>query len=177
MAPLLRFESSTSPAGTAVSLDAYVERRKEAQKSIENTGELSIYYLCAPSRELALSSTYMEAFKRSGTEVLFMYGQADDFVMKHLQSYKELRIVNAEAEDVELPITPVDAVDEADSSRQADTAEALSTEEAGRLCEWIMEVLSERKVRTPQTRVARPGKLRGEFCGEPAAHRSHRRRR
>ena len=80
MAPLLRFESSTSDAGTAVSLDDYVERCKQEQKSI--------YYLCAPSRELALTSTYMEAFKRSGTEVLFMYGQADDFVMRHLREYR-----------------------------------------------------------------------------------------
>jgi TNF receptor-associated protein 1 len=80
MAPLLRFESSTCDAGAAVSLDDYVERCKEEQKSI--------YYLCAPSRELALNSTYMEAFKRSGTEVLFMYGQADDFVMRHLRQYR-----------------------------------------------------------------------------------------
>lgn len=46
-----------------------------------------IYYLCVPSRELALSSPYYEAFKRHDKEVLFVYNTIDDFVMANLQQY------------------------------------------------------------------------------------------
>jgi HSP90 family molecular chaperone len=40
-----------------------------------------------PSRELALSSPYYEAFKRHDKEVLFVYNTIDDFVMANLQQY------------------------------------------------------------------------------------------
>lgn len=55
IAKLLRYESSGKPAEEAVTLPEYISRMAENQKDI--------YYLAAPSRELAESSPYFEALK------------------------------------------------------------------------------------------------------------------
>lgn len=75
----LRFESSETEAGKLTSLEDYVARMKEGQREI--------YYLCAPSRQLAESSPYYESFKAKGWEVFFMYAALDDFVMTNLGEY------------------------------------------------------------------------------------------
>ncbi len=58
---LLMFESSALPVGTVTTLDEYISRCGPEQKDI--------YYLVAPSRDAALTSPYMEAFKGNGREV------------------------------------------------------------------------------------------------------------
>ena len=55
------------------SLDEYLGRLKAEQSDI--------YYLCAPSRELAMESPYFEMFKKADKEVIFVYSAIDDFVM------------------------------------------------------------------------------------------------
>lgn len=55
IAKLLRYESSSMDAGTTTTLDDYISRLTPEQEEI--------YYLCAPSRELAQASPYYEAFK------------------------------------------------------------------------------------------------------------------
>ncbi len=52
---MLRYESSALAENETTSLDEYVSRAGPEQTEI--------YYLCAPSREMALQSPYYEAFK------------------------------------------------------------------------------------------------------------------
>jgi len=94
IARLLRYQSSLDEEdGTAKeqSLDDYVSRMKIGQKAI--------YYLCAPNRESALQSPYMESFKKNGTEVLFLYQPIDDFVMKNLMNFNGRRLVSIESSE------------------------------------------------------------------------------
>ena len=53
---LLRFETSKSGENIKLGLDDYLKQLKENQKDI--------YYLAAPSRQLALSSPYYESLKK-----------------------------------------------------------------------------------------------------------------
>lgn len=55
MAKLLIYESSAKPAGEKIALPEYISRMEGEQKDI--------YYLAAPSRELAETSPYFEALK------------------------------------------------------------------------------------------------------------------
>lgn len=53
---LLRFETNKSGENNKIGLDEYVKNLKENQKDI--------YYLAAPSRQLALNSPYFESLKK-----------------------------------------------------------------------------------------------------------------
>ena len=68
IAKLLRFESSRAEPGELVSLDDYVGRMASEQGD-------EIYWLLAPTRDSALSSAYMEAFKAKGVEVRALPGR------------------------------------------------------------------------------------------------------
>ena len=57
MAKLLMYDSSAKPVGEKVTLPEYINRMQDTQKDI--------FYLAAPSRELAESSPYFEALKVS----------------------------------------------------------------------------------------------------------------
>lgn len=80
IAKLLRFETNKSGDGVRISLEDYLKNLKENQKEI--------YYLAAPSRQLALNSPYFESLKREGYEVLFLYEPYDELVMMQLISFK-----------------------------------------------------------------------------------------
>lgn len=82
LAPLLRAESSQLPAGTLTSFEEYVARADaRAAKSSGGSDDAAsssassasgkkkhIYYLIAPSRAAAMSSAYMEGFRRKNIE-------------------------------------------------------------------------------------------------------------
>jgi HSP90 family molecular chaperone len=72
--------------GEMVSLDEYVSRCPPEQKDI--------YYLYAPTRELALQSPYMEVFSKNKREVLFIYSPIDDFVMTSKSFASSIGILN-----------------------------------------------------------------------------------
>ena len=55
LAKLLRFESSKEEKGVLVSLDQYIERAPDGQKQV--------YYLSAPSRDMAMESPYFETLQ------------------------------------------------------------------------------------------------------------------
>lgn len=67
IARLLRWESSNLPSGEKTTLDDYVNRM--------TAGERSIYFLSAPSRQLAESSPYLEAVRKKSknTEVRILF--------------------------------------------------------------------------------------------------------
>lgn len=86
---LLRFNSSTmADADALTSLDAYMERAQEGQKTF--------WYIVAPNREAARLNPHMERFRRKGIEVLWLYEPVDEFVMDGLGTYKEWTFKSAE---------------------------------------------------------------------------------
>jgi len=113
IARLLRFQTSLEKDEGAndkvkmQSLDDYVSRMKIGQKAI--------YYLCAPNREMALGSPYMETFKKNGTEVLLLYQPIDEFVMKNLMEFNGRKLLSVESSEAskehddkkELPKSPI----------------------------------------------------------------------
>ncbi|EFO22676.1 heat shock protein 75 [Loa loa] len=85
---LLLFESSNLKAGTLTSLDEYVDRMQKDQNEI--------YYLFAPSRQLAEHSPYYEMFKSANKEVLFAYDAADEVCLLAMQQFRMKSIKSAE---------------------------------------------------------------------------------
>jgi len=129
VAKLLRFESSRKPVGDTVSLADYVRGMSNTQRDI--------YYLAAPTRDMAENSPYMEAMKEKDVEVLFCYEQYDDLTMLQLGQFdkKNLKsIENAVQEDQ----TSSNLVD-------SSNAASLTQPEADALTGWLKDrVLGER---------------------------------
>lgn len=90
IAKLLRFESSTLPAGTKTSLSDYVSRLQNNQRDI--------YYLVAPSRVLAESSPYYEALKKKDVEVLFCFEPYDELNLMMLRQFDKYNLMSVEKE-------------------------------------------------------------------------------
>ncbi|KAF8359103.1 hsp-75 [Pristionchus pacificus] len=88
IARLLQLETSNSRAGTMTSLTDYISRMQEGQKDI--------YYMYAPSRQLAESSPYLEVVKGEGKEVLFLLDPADEVVFLSLGQFKGHNLVSVE---------------------------------------------------------------------------------
>lgn len=88
IAKLLRFESSKLENGQRTSLADYSTRQKEDQRDI--------YYLAAPSRELAQTSPYYESLKKRDVEVLFCYELYDELVLLELKEFGGRALVSVE---------------------------------------------------------------------------------
>jgi len=131
IAPLLRYESSKSEPGTSISLDQYVERMPEDQTSI--------YFINGFDRDSLLKSPYLEVFKERDIEVIYTFDPADDFVMSHLDTFKDKKLVSADTERLDLP----DSKKEKDKESKEQESE-LSTKEAESLKDWIAKVLKDK---------------------------------
>merc|ERR1712127_968333 len=94
LSKLLYFETSKGMAGELVSFDEYVGRMPPEQKDI--------YYLFAPSREMALQSPYMEGFADGSREVIFIHSALDDFVMANLKKFEGRNLVGADKSEAAL---------------------------------------------------------------------------
>lgn len=90
IAQLLQFESSHKPAGERVTLPDYCERMKEGQRDI--------YYLAAPSRQLAEASPYFEAVRARDVEVLFCLEPYDELLLAQLRQFSRKNITSVEKE-------------------------------------------------------------------------------
>jgi TNF receptor-associated protein 1 len=137
IAKLLRFESSMTGEGETVSLEEYVGRMKEGQKAI--------YYQIAPTRKAIEEGPYLDAFKKQGFEVIYLYETIDDYVVNSLGQFegKDLQAVNSS---------------EVDLGDSADQEGALPQEEAEKLTTWLKERLTNRvkEVRTGKRLVNSP---------------------
>lgn len=78
LAKLLRFKSSKSE-GRWVSLDQYVENKKDWQKDI--------YFIAGESEDSVLKSPFLAQAARKDAEVLFLTDPIDEYVMQHLADY------------------------------------------------------------------------------------------
>merc|ERR1719440_1094835 len=127
VAKLLYFDSSKE--GGLTSLDEYVGR--------DASDDEKIYYLHAPTRELALASPYYEQFKKNKRECLFVYNAIDDFVMSNLREHNGRAIVTAEAADF-------GTVEEEEEEVQEKSTNALSTSDSDALKAWLLTTLPDR---------------------------------
>ncbi|KAG8342000.1 putative Histidine kinase DNA gyrase B and HSP90 like ATPase Hsp90 protein [Trypanosoma vivax] len=95
LAKLLRFETTKTDVDYPfVSLDEYRDRMLANQTHI--------YYINAPTREMALESPYYEQYKEHDLEVLICTEPVDDFVMQHLDTYAKHKLQNIEMYDATL---------------------------------------------------------------------------
>ena len=93
---LLRFASThASTPAQNVGVEDYIARMVDEQKDI--------YYLVAESHTNALGSPYLEAFKKRGIEVLVLSDRIDEWLMGHLQEYKDHQFVDVTRDGLELP--------------------------------------------------------------------------
>jgi TNF receptor-associated protein 1 len=133
LAKLLYFETSKSMRGDMISLDEYVANCTPEQQDI--------YYLHAPSRDMALQSPYMELFEKTGRDVILVYSALDDFVMANLEKYEGRNLVSIEKADIDLPKKKED--EESDDSTSAGSA-TLTEQEAIDFCNWYRVTLNDK---------------------------------
>jgi len=145
LSKLLYFETSRGMAGELVSLDEYVSRCPPEQKDI--------YYLFAPSREMALQSPYMELFTSSKREVVFIYSAIDDFVMANLKEFEGRKLVSADKSDVDVPTKEGDKDEDgkADDASSSASNATLSSAEAEEFCAWFRSTLASKVSRCKTT--------------------------
>merc|ERR1712216_464217 len=91
LAKLLRFYTSQSP-DKLVSLEQYVERMKEGQKSI--------YYVAGESQEALEKSPFLEKLLLKGFEVIYYTDPIDEYTMQNLTEFDEFKFSNASKEDM-----------------------------------------------------------------------------
>ncbi|KAL3797534.1 hypothetical protein HJC23_009898 [Cyclotella cryptica] len=147
LSKLLYFETSKGMNGELVSLDEYVSRCPPEQKDI--------YYLYAPSRELALQSPYMEAFSKNKREVLFIYTPIDDFVMTNLKAFEGRNLVNVDSSDIDFGDSKdsdkdKDSETDSDQSTSSTGEYSLTPTQATEFCAWFQSTMSS-KVSTCRT--------------------------
>ncbi len=81
IAGILRFASTTSNGQESVCLDDYLGRMAEGQENI--------WYLTADNLKVARSSPHLEAFQRRNIEVLLLTDRIDEWLVAHLNQYKD----------------------------------------------------------------------------------------
>jgi molecular chaperone HtpG len=91
--PLVLTESTAEAAGPTT-LDEYIERMKPDQDAI--------YYLTGPSRQAALHSPHLEAFKAKGYEVLVFTDPVDEIWVDRVPNYREKPLRSVGRGEIEL---------------------------------------------------------------------------
>ncbi|KAL3937986.1 MAG: hypothetical protein SGBAC_007007 [Bacillariaceae sp.] len=143
LAKLLRFETNKNTTKELISFDEYISNLRPEQNDI--------YYLCAPTREAAALSPYLEAFEKANLEVIFIYTAIDDFVMANLDKYEGRNLVSVEKGDIDLSQFQSDEdkkkkEEEDESSDEGGSDDKLSATEAMDLCLWLKGSLGDSKV-------------------------------
>lgn len=135
IAHLLRFESSKMDKGQVCSLDDYIARMPAEQKNI--------YYLVMPNRDLAQNSPYYEQFKANNVEVLFMYTQIDDLIMRNLEQYNRRKLVSVESSDAEQDLPKKKEEEKSETkSDDANVPSKLDEAQSEELVKWLQRTLS-----------------------------------
>lgn len=91
---LLLFESTSTEAGSYISLKDYVERMQKSQNDI--------YYITGASRETLEQSPHLEAFRAKSYEVLFLTDPVDEWVVQSLTEYNEKALKAVDRGDISL---------------------------------------------------------------------------
>jgi molecular chaperone HtpG len=94
LAELVRFRSTRTGTTGWVSLKEYVERMAPEQKDI--------YFISAPSVDVAARSPHLEAFVAKDIEVLFLADPIDEWFVLDFPKYKDHELRSAAKGDVDL---------------------------------------------------------------------------
>ncbi|MGB0956571.1 MAG: molecular chaperone HtpG [Panacagrimonas sp.] len=143
IAKLMRLASTHKAEEGALTLDEYIERMPEEQKSV--------YFLTAETMAAAKASPHLEGFAKRGYEVLLLTDRIDEWVVSHLTEYggKSLKSVAQGAPELD------DLVETAESERQASAFEQTLERIKKVLDERVQEVrLSKRLTESPSCLVA-----------------------
>jgi len=134
IAKLLRFESSQTAPGETITIPEYAANMKAGQRDV--------YYLAAPSRQLAENSPYYEALKEKDVDVLFCYESYDELVLMQLQQFDQKRLTSVEKEFRQTP----------------EDAEKTDSKESMDLSNWIQAQLGTKvaKVKLTQRLASHP---------------------
>jgi molecular chaperone HtpG len=104
IADLLLFQSTKKSPDDYTTLQDYIDRMPKDQEEI--------FYIIAASRDEAVKSPYIEAFREKGYEVLIMLDEVDDIIMNTLSEYKGKKIKSVIKGDIAL-----DKSEEADKKK------------------------------------------------------------
>lgn len=94
IAALLRFATSGTPDSVTTSLDQYLDNKPAEQDSI--------YYLLADTPSAARQSPHLEVFRKKSIEVLLLSDPVDEWMVGYLDSYKDVKLVNAARGELDL---------------------------------------------------------------------------
>ena len=95
IASLLRFASThTGEPDQSVSLDDYIARMKDGQKTI--------YFITADSFAAAKSSPHLEVFRKKGIEVLILSDRIDEWMMSYLSEYEGTKLQDVARGELDL---------------------------------------------------------------------------
>jgi molecular chaperone HtpG len=122
IAALLRFATSKTPDSVSTSLDQYLESKPADQDCI--------YYLLADTPSAARQSPHLEVFRKKDIEVLLLSDPVDEWMVGYLESYKEVKLVNAARGELDL----------GDESEQANNDDPLIQRLAASLTEQVEAV-------------------------------------
>lgn len=156
LSKLLLFESSSRNEGELLTLDDYLAACPPEQKEI--------YYLIAPTRQAALSSPYLEYFKKHNRDVLLLYNTIDDFVMLNLGEYAGRKVVSAETSSIDFS-EKKEGDEKTNKADESSEGPKLSDEQGKKVCEYLQEVLGSKKVRSV--------KVSQRLSGSPAIVTDH----
>lgn len=126
LAHLLRFHTSKS-GDDMISLEEYVGRMKEGQKSL--------FYITGESTKAVKSSPFIEKLNKNGFEVIFMTDAIDEYMMQVLREYSGKPFVCV-TKDTEL-------FEESDEDKKKKEERAIEFEP---LCKVIKETLSDKNI-------------------------------
>jgi len=122
IADLLRFASThTDGSEHTVSLADYVGRMGDDQELI--------YYITADSHATAVSSPHLEIFRAKGIEVLLLSDEIDEWMVNHLQEYKDKRLQSVTKGELDATLAGEDKKEE-ESDDSRDHRELLEAFEA-----------------------------------------------
>jgi len=148
VARLLRFASTHNEGDEeGVSLDDYVGRMKEGQDAI--------WYVIADNPSDARSSPHLEIFKERGVEVLLMSDEVDEWVVRHLEQYRDRKLQSVTRGELDLDSLGAGGEQEGAAPADGEPAEALVERVRGVLGDRVKDVrVSSRLTASPACLVA-----------------------
>ncbi|CRH00050.1 heat shock protein 90, putative [Plasmodium relictum] len=128
---LLRFYSINE--NKYISLKEYIKKFKNNQKNI--------YYFSANDKNVALSSPYMEPFKKKNIDVLLLFEEIDEFVLMNLQSYNGSKFVSIDSSQNEDFDDAVLSANKNDKESKQQKTNVFNEEQKKELEKYFKEVL------------------------------------
>ena len=110
--PLIRFYTSKNTDEPTGSFAAYIANKKEDQKAI--------YYAVGEKVEQLRRSPHLELFQRNDIEVILLTEPMDDMIFNQIGTHEEMKLINVESGDLELPEDLKKEVEEVEVSEDLD---------------------------------------------------------